>query len=189
MIKRSTWIVLGVFLLLLAGAYLWQRNQPEGETGGEATPTPPASVYNNLDATKIKSFQVDDSQGGSMVVERDLTGMWSLVKPQAEATDAGRVEAAISQLTAMMVLSQLDPQPAQDVVGLNAPAYVITLKMSDGTTPVLKVGKVTPTSSGYYVQLDKGPILVVSKIGVDDVVGLVANPPVQLTPTAGTPAP
>jgi hypothetical protein len=82
------------------------------------------------------------------------------------------------------VLAGVDLGP--DIVGLDKPAYTLTITFAASKTHELIVGSVTPIQNGYYSQLDGGPIKIVDKIGVDALLSLLTSPPylATLTPVA-----
>jgi len=47
----------------------------------------------------------------------------------------------------------------------------------------VKIGVITPTESGYYVQNTDDETVIVSKSSVDALLGLLNNPPYLETPT------
>ncbi|HAE59562.1 MAG TPA: hypothetical protein DCG54_08655, partial [Anaerolineae bacterium] len=56
----------------------------------------------------------------------------------------------------------------------------IDISFSDGTNLSLRVGKETPTGSGYYALDESQPekILLLAKLSLDSLLGLVSNPPI-----------
>ena len=65
--------------------------------------------------------------------------------------------------------------------GLQLPTYIITIAYQSGQNHVIKVGNLTPTQSGYYVQLDIGNTVIVNQFGIDDVIEMLKS--VTYTPT------
>jgi hypothetical protein len=201
MIRRTTWIVLAIFVGLLGLAWYLQRTQ--GEATASETPTPGVQPLYSLADESVAGLTVTDAQENVVALERGEEGEWTLLEP-AEPVDLNKAQAAVDTLLSMNILSKPEPAPAIDAVGLTTPAYTIVLTSNDGEQITTTVGKTTPTGSGYYVQIDGGPIYVVSQFGMDSVTGLVANPPVAATatpeatataggetsiPETGTPAP
>ena len=100
---------------------------------------------------------------------------------EAEA-DQGSAEAAASQVSALRIVSR--PQVAPDDVGLIQPAYVLTVKLTGGMVKTVRIGDLTPTSSGYYTSVDdSNEVLIVSKTGLDALLTMVTSPPIASTPT------
>lgn len=192
MIKRSTWILLAV-LALFIGAYFYLKAQPLQLS--TSTPTPTATETSFLitkEDDTLTKVVITDAQGNSFQMERDAAGNWAITQPELAAADQSQAEAAETQLFALKMVTTLETSPSPDVIGLNPPAYTISLEFSGNRQQVLEVGGLTPTNSGYYVQLDD-KVYVVSQYSMDAVVGLLQNPPYLATPTplpvAETPIP
>jgi hypothetical protein len=181
MIKRSTWILLAIFVLLLAGAIFLPGVLEKGQRQ-PATPTVVAT--NNLfdfQEQAVSALKIQDAKAKEMSLSRGDAG-WSLVEPKAEQTDNAAAESGMTQLMAVRVLSTLEATTDLGQFGLAAPAYTMTLALQDGKQHTVLVGNVTPTGRGYYVQLDGGNPLIVDKYGLDSVLGMVDKPPIA-TPT------
>jgi hypothetical protein len=196
MVKRPTWILLFI-LALVIGAYFYLKSRPLKSSA----PTPTAVKSNYLissdNGTLIKIYIVD-AQGNSLQMRRDATGNWAIMvgqsptimvgqsptitQPKLATADQSQAEAAETQLFALSVLTTLETSPSLDVIGLNPPAYTISLEFSSNGQQVLKVGALTPTGSGYYVQLED-KIYVISQSSIEAVLELLKNPPYAATPT------
>jgi len=182
MIRRSTWILLAV-LALFIGAYFYLKAHPlQFYT---STPTPTAAVISfliNKDNDTLTKVVITDAPGNTFQMGRDAAGNWAIMKPKSAAADQSQAEAAETQFFALKVVTMLETSPSPDVIGLNPPAYTISLEFSSNRQQVLEVGGLTPTSSGYYIQLE-GKVYVVSQYSIDAVVKLLQNPPYLATPT------
>jgi len=190
MIKRSTWILLAV-LVLVIGAYFYLKAHPLQSSTSTPTPTTTESSFLIIkEDDTLTKVVITDAQGNSLQMGRDATGNWAIMvgqsptimQPELAAADQSQAEAAENQLFALKVVTTLETSPSPDVIGLNPPAYTISLEFSGNRQQVLEVGALTPTSSGYYVQLDD-KVYVVSQYSMDAVVKLLQNPPYQATPT------
>jgi len=180
MIRRTTWIYLAFFVVLLGFAWYFQNSKEKA--AAQVTPTPGTQNLFTIEESSIKSLKIEDNQGKIVALGRDEKGLWSLTDPKAEMTDISQAESAVSQLVSLTILSSVDPAPSADVTGLNPADYTVTIDFNDGSQKVLLVGKVTPIQNGYYTQLDGGPVNVVNKYGMDAFLKLLSNPPIA-TPT------
>lgn len=183
MIKNQTWFLLALFAVL-AGIALFLKYKPESENGAAIeTPSVTATPVEFLFPTEegvVTSILIESRDGKIIGLERREEA-WVVTRPiEVEAIQAS-VEEAASQITALTVLNRLDLDPA--VVGLNAPAYTITVGFSNGAFLLAQIGDATPTESGYYVRKDDGSILVIEKYGLDALINLVLYPPYEETPT------
>jgi hypothetical protein len=122
---------------------------------------------------------------------RDESGKWVLQAPTAEPAYQAAAEAAASQVGALRVLASVSL--GADIIGLDDPAYTLTVGFGERESHELLVGSVTPIQDGYYAQLDGGTKLVVDKIGLDALIRLLTNPPYAETrtptPEPSTPTP
>jgi hypothetical protein len=186
MIRRSTWFLLVLLAALVAFYFYW--NNRKAQQAAAATPTgSSAATSTPLFAAAEgapNDLKVQDTTGKSVEVSRNGSGEWVLNAPTEAKADQAAAEAAVTQVTSLTVISSV--QLGFDVVGLDKPAYTVTVKFSGGKSHNLKVGALTPIQDGYYSSLDGGPVRIVDKAGVDALVQLLAQPPyaATLTPTA-----
>jgi hypothetical protein len=188
MIRRTTWIILGVFVVLLGLAWYLQRGKPA--TAVQATPTPGRQYMFDIQESNIKKLEIANNQGQRVILGRDSKGVWSLEEPQADATDVAQAESAVTQLVTLSVVSTMAATPQPDASGLNSPTDVITLTMNSGPLQIAYIGKTTPIQNGYYAQLGKdGPVMVVNTDGLDSFLRILESPPILGTATpTGQPA-
>ena len=186
MIRRSTWIVLGVALALVLSYLLWQRYQAnKAPEALEATPTtaPIVSLF-DLGDLFVTGITFSRADGQTVVVQRDTaTGQWSMPDVPAETVDTFLIGTVAGQLFSMRVDRVLETTQSQAALGLDAPAYTIQLTLQDGRQQVLRVGDVTAIGTGYYVQLDDQAPAIVAKADLDAVLGILDNPPLLPTST------
>lgn len=183
MIKKQTWILLVLFLAL-AGFAIFQKYNPGKEAGTAAeTPVPTEAPVEYLfppEEGTITSLKITDAQGQAIAVTRK-NGEWVITQPFEAVASQATVEEAVTQAAALMVVNRLDLDPAE--VGLENPAYIITIGFDSGTAIRTEVGDLTPTDSGYYVSKADGSILVISKYGMEALLDLILYPPYEETPT------
>jgi len=179
--KRSTWIVLVIFLALVGLLlYLNQKEPPAEEL--DATPTETVEYLFDETAGLPTSIDIKARTGEQVTIERNEAGEWVLKQPIEAEANQGSAEAAASQLTALRILSR--PEVAPDDAGLVEPSYTMTVKLTGGTEEVVRIGDLTPTDSGYYTNINGGDeILIVGKTGLDSLLTLVTSPPYVETPT------
>ncbi len=183
MFKRNTWFLLALFAAL-AGFAVYLNYKPETETpDADATPPPTAAPIEYLFPAQEEeptSLLIESREGEAVRLERGENG-WALTRPLAAEANQGSVEAAISQLAALSVVTRLELDPAD--VGLQSPAYTITVGFSSGRFIRARIGDETPTGTGYYVRKDEGNILVINKYGLDALLDMLKSPPYLASPT------
>ena len=185
--RRSTVIYILLFLGM-AGAYSYLNNRPE-PADTTATVTPEATIeylFSSADGN-ISSIRVKSQTGEIVEMARNAENAWALILPTEAAAEQGAAEAAASQLTTVRISEHL-PNISPKDVGLDVPAYSLSVKFTNGVERIAEIGVITPTESGYYVSID-GEIVIVSRGAIDTLIGLLANPPYAETPTPPLPTP
>ncbi len=184
MIRRNTWIVL-VVLLGLVG-YAFYLRDAKAKQALSATPTAGASPLFASSFGTPTDIKIESAAGTAVEISRDQAGKWVLKAPTEADANQASSEAAATQLGALRVVSSVDL--GLDIIGLDKPAYTITVSYGADQTHKLLVGAVTPIQNGYYVQLDGGKSQVVDKSGLDSLLGLLTEPPylATLTPVASS---
>jgi hypothetical protein len=197
MIRRTT-IVYIVLLLVLAGAYYYLNNREQPaeieltlEPGAEVSPE--AYLFTAEEGTPT-SIRIESKTGETVEVERGEDSAWALTEPDEAKADQASAEAAASQVTTMRIVDTV-PDVDPEIVGLQDPEYVLTVKFTGGGERTVDVGVITPTESGYYVRDPADRTVIVSRSAIDALLGLLTNPPYLETPTpapvtseAGTPS-
>jgi len=187
MIRRTTWILVLVFAGLVSLIWLvpwWQGRNPQVTPTAIATPS---AVFEEGTVTWM-TLQAPD--GKVVVVEKDAeVDQWTVKQPAGLIFDPNQVESAMTALEGSNVQTTLAEQPPQEVMGLDKPAFTITLMLRDGAERVIKVGSATPTGSGYYTQIGSQPAFVIGKSSIDPILDLLTAGQPPSTPTGGTAEP
>ena len=147
MIRRTTWIILGVFVVLLGVAWYLQNSKPAAAV--QSTPTPGRQYLFEIQESNIKKLEITNDQGKRVVLARDASGVWSLQVPKAAATDVGQAESAVTQLVTLSVVNTTAATPPVAASGLGNPTEVITVTMSNRPLPIAYIRKQTPIQKGY----------------------------------------
>jgi hypothetical protein len=201
MIRKSTWIILAVFVLALAGAWLWQRNQAQKEAQATPQVSSPGYLFDFGEAT-LTGLRLERVGGQAIELKRGEDGAWTAVWPaQSAPLDSQALDGNLGQLAALSTLTKLEKAPNLADMGLEPPAYRMLVILSDGRQLRAAIGKATPTGSGYYVQADNQGLYVANQNSLDPILGLVDTLPLLLptetvdaaaspagTPDDGTPA-
>jgi hypothetical protein len=189
MIKRSTWVWMVIFVALAAVAIYLQRMEDAVPSAtsveGTSSPVPTMSYLFPAEEGVVTSMLIEGRDGKIIGFERQGE-VWAATTPIYAETIPGSVEAAASQVTALPIEKTLDLDPSD--VGLDSPAYTITIGFTSGKFIVVLVGDETPTGAGYYVRKDDGPVLVVNTYSLASLLDMLTQPPLVETPTP-TPAP
>ena len=187
MIRRLTVVYITILLAVVAVfLYFNSREQP---VESDATPEPTGEVSYLFPEEGVSptSIQIQAKSGGTLELVRNDEGAWTLNQPVEAGAEQGSSEAAASQVMTMRILEKI-PEIDLAVVGLREPDYILNVKLNQGTERTVKIGVVTPTESGYYVQDSSGgDVLIISKSSVDALLGLLTSPPYLETPTPSPP--
>lgn len=177
MIKRTTWIVVAVFLAALAAAVYLEQRPP----APEAAPTAAAALPNLLPVTmsEISGLRLEETFTGEAVELRlDEQGAWQLLEPADGPADPTEVESFLGTLTSLVAQTSLEPAASLAIFGLAEPAYRLSLEITAGERLTVLVGDQTPTASGYYVRVNDDPPQVVNKFSLDSFLRILVEPPV-----------
>jgi hypothetical protein len=184
MIRRGTLIVLAIFVLLI-GVTWYLEWSPAGQARPRGTVT--ATAYPkliNIGTGQFVKIEMKDSSG-TFGIQRNLNDTWSLTDAQNTPADQGKIQQLLAALAGLQPMATLDIN-ALASFGLVSANQTLTILSSNGTF-VLKVGKLTPTSGGYYVQVDNKAPVVVDKTSMDEI--LTSMNRQALLPATATPLP
>jgi hypothetical protein len=181
MIRRSTWIIFGVFILLIAIVLIWQRAQENQQA--KITPTSATSYLFNLGDSSIVGIAISDAGNQMLSAKKDSNGNWILEEPAGQVADPARMDAAVGTASDLQVLSTLNKTVDFETLGLNPASYQIELTLSDGTRLLAFVGGLNPTQNGYNVFIQGQPLKVVERYSLEEVLSLITDPPI-LQPTS-----
>jgi hypothetical protein len=183
--RRSTLVALILFILV--GGLYWYTRQ-EGNLVSTAlsgtptpAPTPPGYLVEPYLKT-ISSIAIRQPDGKELALT--LTGgIWTARDANSDlgAVDQAAADSALMNIQDLRILSEIEAASRPEDFGLDsASATQIDISFSDGATLSLRVGKETPTGSGYYALDESQPekILLLAKLSLSSLLGLVSNPPI-----------
>lgn len=188
MIRRNTWVLLGVFIVVAAGAFFFQRMQQK-KAEAQPTATPAYTTLIDFSTHKIVRVSVNDDTGRSITLTQDGQGNYTPGPEEYSHLNADTVSNAMVEIRGLNVLNSLETVPALNAIGLDKPHYTIRITLDDGAGYVLQVGDKTPTGAGFYVSVDGKPPVVVDGTGLGDIIGLLTPPTPTPSPTGGTLSP
>lgn len=182
MIRRST-VVYIIILLAVAGIYLLLRlRERPAETASAPETAGEVSYLFAAEEGSPTDILLQARTGEAVELARNTENAWVLKQPVEAAAEQGASEAAAGQVVTLRILERI-PKIDPEVVGLTEPEYFLTVRFNSGTERTVRIGVVTPTESGYYIQeSDSGEVLIVSKSSVDAVLRLLTSPPYRETP-------
>lgn len=189
MIRKSTYTLL-IILLVLATVVIFLQRTPLMTDRSDVPPTPTESpqLFDWPVESNIVAISMTDDRGHFIKASLDQEGAWVVEIPADCRLESDVIANALSQLNNLKVLVAMEAPPALVDVGLLNPTYRLTLTLDDGTLFRLAIGSVVPTGTGYYVQVNNDPVVVVSKFFIDSIFDLVktacATPTIEAMPSA-----
>jgi hypothetical protein len=185
MVRRSTWILLAVFVILVGFAWLYQRNQTiKLNNAATATPTEALPSVYKFSGKQVDIVDIFDSTGEKVQFKRDQdSNQWSITDVPLDQVDTFQIGSILAQLFAITAQETLTQTPPLDSIGLVIPSYTISMTTTDGEIMITHIGSLTPIADGYYVREDSGPIFIVNRVVLDDILILLKNPPFLATST------
>jgi len=181
--KKTTWIILGVFIVVLVGFLLLQNVENDSTETPEPTSTP-APALRSLDDQDLKAIVLEESGVQTIKLERVDTLEWIVTThPEGQVT-AGNVEEILSYLSNLELISILSSTPPLEEIGLDEPVNTLRFEYDDGTSYTITIGMVTTLNDGYYAQVDDYEMAVVLPMGyIDQVIALMNTATLPPTPT------
>jgi hypothetical protein len=181
MVKRPTWILLAI-LVLVIGAYFLIKDHPLKKAEPTSTASGDGYLVTQSDGV-LQNLRIYDGKGHNFQMQRDPSKTWVITAPTSEVADQALAGAAETQVDALRIVTLLVSPPAPNAVGLDAPSYTIVLGFFSGISHKIEVGDLTPTASGYYARYDGRKIYVISQSGIDALLKLLTTPPYPATET------
>ncbi|MBN2256539.1 MAG: DUF4340 domain-containing protein [Anaerolineaceae bacterium] len=160
-----------------------QRTPGMNNTSSPPTATQSPLVMDFTGKTVTSIFMSDD-QGHVFKAILDNQGTWYVELPSGCLLVADKISSTLSFLRGYTVMVNLETPPALADVGLTRPTYKMELIFDDGSIQTMSVGSIVPTGSGYYVQVNKDPVIVVSTYSIDSLFELVSTACATPTPEA-----
>jgi len=185
MVRRTTWILLIIFALLVGFAFLFQRyqsNKAKVTETGVPTATP-GKLY-SFSTADLTSVSMEDNKGNSIDLYFDpASSKWTIKDVPVDQVDSTQIENAISQLVSIQVKETLTQSVSLNDVGLATPVYTITMTTTAGTQVITYVGSPNAIGDGHYARVDSGPVVIVDKTVMDMAINFIKTPPLLPTPT------
>jgi hypothetical protein len=183
MIRKKTWILLGIFVILVGAAIYLQKNPIKPNTALTPNPTAPAALLNGWTSADIQRIEYQDNLGSLITLAQVAQENWVL-QPDNKPVGLGKIEQIRTQILDTQVVTALDPGYDLASIGINAPSQTLTLTSTKGTTATIRVGSKTAIGTGYYVQVNQEQPVVVNSYAVEGLLdALKKETLLDLTPT------
>ena len=158
------------------------NNQKKTSAGAHSNPSATLSYSASQDGQPT-DIKIEDTAGHSVEIARNSTGSWVLKAPTADAANQGQAEIRGNSIDILNIAWQCSDWPGCGWV--YSTNHTMTVTFDSAKTHKVLIGSVNPIQTGYYVQVDGGPVQVADKSGIDSLVGMLTAPPYlsTLTPT------
>ena len=179
MIRRNTWIALGVFAVLLLLAISWERIPALNPVEDTPTPMPYNPPILDINPDQVRKLVIRDIEGQEAVY-RYQSEAWVMTAPDIKTSDqidGSMIGQAVYQLASWQSTTSIESLLDLEAVGLSTPKFTITITLDGGDELKVFIGDQTVTESGYYVRLTGLQPVVVSAFSVDPVLDLLRTPP------------
>lgn len=184
-IKRSTWILLGVFVVL-GGFAIYMAKSPLQLFKETPTPTSYPTLLGGWSGLNIVKIDVSSSTGTDFVVEKISDSTWVFSDGDG-VVDQGKIQQLLTSIVTLKVLNITDPGVSLENLGLTSPSEIITVSNSSGEQLSIAIGGVSPTASGYYVQIDNNTPVMVGKYAIEDLMMSLTKDSLSLVMSTPTP--
>ncbi len=150
MARRSTWILLFTFLILLIGTVIMEKSlMQQNQQNQTLTETP--TLFPGWSSNMVNGLIIKNSEENELIaLKRNHQGMWVLDASPNQTVDQGIVEELISTLLSLKPLYILDETLPPDTLGLETPYLSIELTDIKNRKITLQIGAITPIRNGYY---------------------------------------
>jgi hypothetical protein len=173
MIRKQTWLLVGIFALLLGLAFYLRQNPLVNSASITPTPTDPVVMLAGWQSGDITWIEYKNSQESVIELTRNELGAWVLGAEDPQTAEAGKAEQIRSQIANIRVMSYMDPGYDLEALGLKTPERILSIRDAQGRKVEMHFGRLTPTGTGYYVQVDGQAPHIVSKYGADAIFDLL----------------
>ena len=172
MIRRSTWIAVALLIILLGVTWYFEWS-PTGLARAKGTPTA-TFIPQIIKENQSDIFQVEfTSPDGNTTLHKDPDNTWSFSDNPNQNIDQGKVQELLSDIYFLTPLTTMDSSVSLDSFGLLNPTQILAIKVSNGSPYIIKLGSLTATGSGYYIQVNSNPVVIVSKTSLESIFDLV----------------
>jgi len=168
MIRRSTWVVFAIFLIVAVLVILLTKT-PNAPLSVSQTPEPTATprMIQDWSLEEITRATLIRAIGGTTDLVKQSDGQW--MNQGVGLVPAGRVEQLLSELLATRILAELPADYSLESLYLVNPGQTILLESRSGKKLEIRIGGLTPTGNGYYVKVQDNAPIVVSRYAIEAV--------------------
>lgn len=182
-ISRATLIIFFIFILGIVFTWYWEFS-PAKEARLTPTPTESPKLLSGWTTSDLIGIDVISEDGINIQLRKNSDNYWAYSSLENKQPDQGKVYQLSSSLLNLSASNTTNSDITIDALGLTNPKMIITVQHINGTKIIINVGNITPTESGYYIQIDTDSPVVSGKYSIDAIIDLIQNDNLTLiTPT------
>jgi len=188
MIRRGTWIAIALLIILLGVTWYFEWS-PTGKARVIGTPTAtliPQIIKENQ--SELFLVELSTSSGEVTTLRKNPDNTWSLPSSPDQTVDQGKAQELLSDIYSLTPLTTLDSKVSLDSFGLMNPTQVLNVQVTNGSPYVIKLGSLTATESGYYIQVNSDPVIIVSKTSLESILDLLKTDALIVKTATPTPS-
>ncbi|MFN7927099.1 MAG: DUF4340 domain-containing protein [Blastocatellia bacterium] len=149
--KRNTFIVLIVALAM--GVYVYFYEMKHGKARDEEETSKPAFTFKS---DEVAALTLTSNQ--QIVALANDGKAWTITQPVKTDADQTAIESLLSSLTSATIDRSLVMTPGlQSGSGLTQPSVIVEVKLKNGTSHKISLGRKDPTEASVYALIDQNP--------------------------------
>ncbi len=152
--RKSTWILLGIVVVLGAVIFFWERKQPSTDER--------ADMAHQL--VRFKSDAVTRAARSGfepVTLDKGKDDKWTMTEPVKDAADGSAVEGFLDRIAMAKVVRKVEKGASDKALGLDPPRAVWTFTTPSGPVSV-EVGDKAALGAGVYVRTEGSDFLLPS---------------------------
>lgn len=170
-------------MLIMVGGFilLQKKGWADFATKKDQTTTPPPFLV-DLDSNAVDIITYSLADSDEVVIQRTDGNNWK-INFEGGIVTAGIIEQFISALNSMQPTVVLEITPDGEATGLDDPAQILSINLINGTEQIIKIGKLNPLQTGYYVQIDFEKVVLINKGSIESLLSIIQNVQYPSSPT------
>lgn len=187
MSRRTTLVLVILFLLIGGYAYYSQQQTPNPQASPSFTPpATPVTVFEFI-SDSVAKIEVRNLHDNRVTSVNRVVGNWIMEAPSNLPADTTIVNGIVTELVHLTSTRVITTATDLSAFGLVTPTLQARMIMTDTTNYALNVGNQVPDKSGYYAAYPgDARIFIITAAVYQDLDNFVNNPPFPptVTPTS-----
>lgn len=169
--RRTTQVFLALLAALLALTLFLENREAEPPPLADASVLAPKFLF-SAENGPVLSIRIENVDQATIFLKRNATGLWEVIEPEDAEIEQSMIESAASQVLALPLLAEeLRLSPVD--LGLQKPVTLVEVGFGNEYLSVFRVGDITPSGSGYYIQYAEETIGIISRDSIESFLKLL----------------